>query len=173
MLNKQQKQVLVEKLTEKFKKQTATIFTDYTGLGVNDFQILRRQLKAQGIDYNVAKKTLLNLAVKEAKIAGVDVTKMDGQTAVAFSYSDQVAPAKILALFAKKNKNLKLIAGILDGKLVDANGVLALSKMPNLNEMRAQFVGVLSAPARGFVGVLNANLRNLVSVLDQVKNKKQ
>ena len=171
MLTKQQKQKLVKELADKFKRHKAVVFTDYTGLTVSDLQSLRRQMKSQNMDYQVAKKTLLNLAVKEAGISGVDVPSMIGQIAVGFSYEDEVAPAKILSGFAGKNSKLKIIAGILNGGFIESAKVATLARLPNLDGLRAQLTRVLSAPMRNFASVLQGNLRGLVAVLNQIKNK--
>jgi len=172
MLTKQQKQELVKDLTDKFSKQKSVVFTDYTDTKVNDLQVLRRDLKKGGVDYQVAKKTLMQIAVKNAGINDIDIIKMPGQIGVGFGFEDEVSAAKILAEFSKKNKTLKILGGLLGANYLEATRVQALAQLPNLDGMRAQFVGVLAGPVRNFVSVLNANLRNFVGVLDQIKNTK-
>jgi large subunit ribosomal protein L10 len=77
-----------------------------------------------------------------------------------------------LAEFSKKKENLKILAGVLESKAIDADGVISLSKIPSREELLASVVGTIKAPISGFVNALSGNLRNLVQVLDQIKENK-
>jgi large subunit ribosomal protein L10 len=171
MQTKQQKKEIVTDLSEKLKNSKAVVFSDYKGLAVKDMMRLRKDLREQGIDFKVTKKTLMDLAFKNAKIEA-DVNKMEGQLALAISSEDEVAAAKIMAKTAKENENLKILGGILGIKFLEKEEVMALSKLPSKEELLAKLVGTLNAPVSGFVNVLAGNLRGLVNVLKAVADNK-
>jgi large subunit ribosomal protein L10 len=165
---KEQKIKAVENLEDKIKKSKSIILVNYEGLKVSDIQLLRKLLKKEAIDYLVAKKTLFKRACKETKL-DVDPKAIPGNFALVFAYADEVAPAKILAKFAKDNEKLKIVAGIFDGKLIAEKQVIILSKLPGKQELLAKLVGSINSPVSGFVTVLAGNLRGLVQVLSQIK----
>lgn len=166
-----EKEAVIQKLAEGLSKMRSAVFANYEGLKVKEIEELRRTLKKEGIDYTVAKKTLLRLAAKQAGKA-IDPKGITGNFATVISFEDEVAPARILAKFAKDHEALKLVAGILEDRLIDAKAVIALSKLPSKTELLAKLVGTMNAPALGFVNVLAANLRGLVYVLNAIKASK-
>ena len=168
---KQQKEVLVKDLAEKLKNSKAVVFSDYKGLQVKDMTVLRRELRAEGVDLQVLKKTLINLALKDAGIE-MDAKKLEGQVAVAVSSQDEVAAAKIIAKAAKANENLKIVGGILGTKELSKEEVNALAKLPSKEELLAKLVGTLNAPVSGFVNVLAGNMRGLVTALKAIADQK-
>lgn len=171
MLTKQQKEEIVEKLSEEFKSSKAVVFSDFKGLKVKDLFSLRKELRQSGISLVVAKKTLFNLALNKAQM-NLDTRKIEGQLAAVISSEDEVAAAKILAKTAKSNNNLKIMAGFLGNKALTGEEVLALSKLPSKEELLAKLVGTLNAPIAGFVNVLAGNLRGLVQVLKAIGESK-
>lgn len=168
---KVQKEVIVKDLVEKLKSSKAVVFSDYKGLNVKDMTTLRRDLRVEGVDLKVLKKTLMQIALKDAGIE-MDVKKLEGQIAIAVSSRDEVAAAKIIAKLAKVNENLKIAGGILGTKELSAEEVNALAKLPSKEELLAKLVGTLNAPVSGFVNVLAGNMRGLVTVLKAVADKK-
>ncbi len=171
MQTKQQKEELIRELAQKLKGSKAIVFSDYKGLQVKDLTALRKELREAGVELKVLKKTLINLALKDAGIEA-DVKKMEGQIAIAVSSQDEVAAAKIIAKAAKANENLKIVGGILGIKELSAAEVNALAKLPSKEELLAKFVGTINAPVSGFVNVLAGNLRSLVNVLKAVADAK-
>lgn len=171
MLTKTQKKELIKELVDKIKRQQSLVFTDVSGLSVGEMQKLRRELKKAGIEYKVAKKTLITLALKEAK-HDIDISQVPGSLGAAFSYQDPVSPAKIIFKFSKDHKNLKVVGGIMEGKLLTVQEVETLSKIPSKEELLAMLVGSLKGPISGFVNVLQGNIRNLIGVLSAIKNNK-
>ena len=172
--NKIQKQEIFRDLNERIKKSKSVVFAGFNALGVKDNEVLRSKLRAENSEYYVAKKTLLDLALKENKIE-VDVKALDGKVAAVFSYEDEVASAKILGNFLKdKEKAGKIVflGGVLDGKFLSQSQVEALAKLPSKHELYAKLVGSLNAPISGFVNVMAGNLRGLVTVLKAVAEKK-
>ena len=172
MLTKNQKIELVKELTEKIKAAKSTIFVDYKGLAVKDSTDLKKSLRAAGVEYIVARKTLFDIALKGAGVEGVSIKKMEGQVALSFSNNDEVAGAKIIDTFAKTNENIKFLGGVLGTQVMTAAEVKALAKIPSKEQLLGQLIGTLNAPISGFVNVLAGNLRGLVNVLNAVKEQK-
>ncbi|HOF42326.1 MAG TPA: 50S ribosomal protein L10 [Candidatus Moranbacteria bacterium] len=172
MLTKNQKVELVKTLTEKIKAAKSAIFLDYKGLKVKDLTELKKNLRKSGVEYVVVRKTLLDLAFKDAGIKDVDVKSMEGQIALSLSNEDEVAGAKIIDVFSKTNENVKMLGGVLGTEIMDAKQAKALAKVPSKEELLAKLVGTLNAPVSGFVNVLAGNLRGLVQVLKTVSEKK-
>lgn len=164
MQTKLQKKELVKNLAEKIKDSKAAVFSDFKGLSVKDMTILRKELREKNVKLEVLKKTLLNLALKDAGF-DLDARKIEGQIAVAVSADDEIVAAKIIAKLAKANKNLKIAGGLLGKNILSQEEVVALSKLPEKEELLAKLVGTIKAPVSGFVNVLAGNIRGLVQVL--------
>ncbi|MDP1884033.1 MAG: 50S ribosomal protein L10 [Candidatus Moranbacteria bacterium] len=171
MQTKQQKEVIIRELAEKLKNSKAVVFSDYKGLKVKDMTVLRRDLRAEGVDLKVLKKTLINIALKDAGIE-MDAKALDGQVAIAISSQDEVVAAKIIAKLAKVNETLKIVGGILGTKELSVAEVDALAKLPSKEELLAKLVWTLNAPASGFVNVLAGNMRGFVTALQAIADKK-
>ena len=172
MLTKNQKIELVKVLTEKIAASKSAVFVDYKGLKVKDSTDLKKSLRAAGVEYVVVRKTLLDIALKNAGIEGVSIKGMEGQVAIAMANMDEVSAAKIIDIFAKTNENVKLLGGVLGTQVMNAAEVKALAKIPSKEQLLGQLVGTLNAPISGFVNVLAGNLRGLVQVLNAVKEQK-
>lgn len=151
----QQKVQLVAEVSEKFKESAATVLTDYRGLTVAQVTELRKQLREAGVEYRVLKNTLLRRAT-----AATDFTDLDehltGPTAVAFSKEDAVAPAKIIAEFAKKNNALEIKGGIVEGQVVGVDQIKALADLPSREGLLSMLLSVLQAPMRNFALAVKA-----------------
>jgi len=171
-LNKQSKEALVAEFAEKLKEAKAAFLADYRGLDVEQANDLRNKLRDVGVEYRVVKNTLLRLAAKDTGAECLDAY-LNGPTAIALVTEDPVAPAKALVEFAKKFEIFELKAGMLDGKLIDVNGIKALSDLPSREELLAKMLGSMSAPATNFVGVLAAVPRSFVQVLAAVRDQKE
>lgn len=171
MQTKKQKKDIVADLSEKLKNSKAVVFSDFKGLKVKDMMAMRKELRASGVSFNVVKKTLIEIALKDAKLK-MDVKGLEGQIAVAVSSGDEVAAAKIIAKVAKANENLKIVGGLLGDKMLTETEVKALASLPGKEELLAKLVGTLNAPISGFVNVLAGNLRGLVNVLKAVADGK-
>ena len=171
--SKIQKQEILRNLTERIKKSKSIVFTGFNALGVKDNEALRAKLRDAHGEYYVAKKTLLERALKEQGIEDLDTKTLDGKLAVIFSYEDEVSPAKAVDTFRKdKEDKIFFLGGILEGKLLSKEEVSALAKLPSKQELLSRLVGTLNAPVSGFVNVLAGNLRGLVTVLKAIEEKK-
>jgi len=166
-----EKKATVAEIREKLEKAKGTVLADYRGLNVADATKLRCALREAGVEFRVLKNTMTRIAAQEAGIQGLD-TYLEGPTAVAFGFTDLVAPAKILSQFAKENKNLVIKAGIVEGKVVNEEGVKALADLPPKEVLIAKMLGSMQAPLSGLVNVLQGNIRNLVYALEAVRKQK-
>jgi len=171
-LNKQSKEALVAEYAEKFKAAKAAFLADYRGLNVEQANALRRKLQAVGVEYRVAKNTLLRLAAKDTDVACLDEFLV-GPTAIALVSEDPVAPAKALVEFAKQNNAFELKAGMLSGRLLAAADIKALAELPSREELIAKMLGSMNAPATNFVGVLAAVPGSFVRVLAAIRDQKE
>lgn len=169
-LNK--KKEIVTQLHEDLKKSKIVIVTDYKGLDVAAVTKLRSQLTKENIDYRVIKNTLLRRA-SENTSAAVLYDMFKGPSAVAISYDDPVSPAKILAKFSEENNKLEIKGGVLDGKVLDVNGIKALSSLPSREVLLSQVLSAMNAVPTGIVQVLAAVPRNMMNVLNAIKEKKE
>lgn len=169
---KLQKETLVAQVTGKIKDSKALVFANFKGVSVKDITAIRQELRKSGSSWQVLKKTLLNIALKNAGVE-VNARELEGQVGVAFSH-DEVAAAKVIADFQKAHKEvtLSIEGGALGVKALSANEVKALAKLPSQDELRAQLVGTLQAPIASFVRVLGGNLSGLVQVLKAIEGKK-
>lgn len=171
MPNREEKKQIVEELKDKLNQVKAAIFTDYRGLNVEEITELRKQLREAGIEYKVVKNTLTRIAAKDINMDFLE-EYLTGPTAIAFSFEDPVTPAKILSKFANSHKALDIKAGLVEGKLIDAEGIKALADLPSREVLIAKVIGGMQAPISGLVGVLNGPMRGLVYALKAIQDKK-
>jgi large subunit ribosomal protein L10 len=163
-------QETVKSLSKKFKSMKGMILTQYHGLTVEELSELRSKLRAFNSEYTVVKNTLRDIALKEAGIDNAG-SNFSGPIALVIENGDIVSPAKALMDFAKTHTKLKVKAGYLEGKFVDAAVVDQLSNLPSREVLIAKMLGGMNAPISGFVNVLAANIRGLVTVLDAISKK--
>ncbi len=169
---KQQKEGIINDFIDKSKRAKSLVFVNFAGLKVKEIEDLRKRCRSEHLDYLVAKKTLMNVAFKEAGVQNVDAKSLDSSVATVFSYEDEVAPARIIQQFSKDHEALRSIGGMLEGKFVGPEKIVELSKLPSREELLAKMVGSIKAPVCGFVNVLSGNLRSLVYVLSAIKDSK-
>ncbi len=169
--NKQQKAEVLQKIQDKLAKSKTILFSSDQGLNVKTVEDLRKQLKAEGAEYLVAKKTLVKMAAKDM-LPVEELDKIQGSVGMVLSYEDEVSGAKILHKFAKANEKLNIAGGILENKYIDLAMIQRLAVLPSKQELLAKLVGTIQAPVSGFVRVLSGNLRNLVGVLSAIKDQK-
>lgn len=166
-----QKRVVIDEISNKIKAAKAMVFADYRGLTVEQDTELRSALRKAGVEYKVVKNTLTRIAVNENGLEGLDGI-LNGPTAMAVSDTDPVAPAKVLSDYAKKFDKLELKAGVVEGKIIDLNGIKALAELPPREVLIAKVLGGFNAPISGFVNVLNGNMRGLVVALNAIAEQK-
>lgn len=170
-MNRDNKEQLVSDLAQKLAAAKASFLADYRGLNVEQVNKLRNELRGAGAEYQVVKNTLLRLAAKGTASECLD-PYLAGPTAIAIAPTDPVAPAKVLAEFAKANAKFELKGGALEGKVLSIADIQALAELPSREVLLAKLLGSLNAPASNFVGVLAAIPRSLVQVLAAIQDKK-
>ena len=171
-LNKQQKETIVKELVDDIKNSKSFVISDYNGLTVNDTHELRQKAKQQGVKIKAIKKTLLRMVLEKAEVEGINPKELEGSLAIALGMEDEVAPAKIIAEFAKEHEEVKILTGSLENKILSQDEVMALSKIPSRDELLAKLVGSINSPVSGFVNVLAGNIRGFVNVLNGIKDSK-
>jgi large subunit ribosomal protein L10 len=171
-LNRESKAKKVDELKDTFANAKFAVVADYRGLKVNEFEQLRVSLREQGGLIQVAKNTLLKLAVQGTDFEGM-TQDFAGTTAVAFSFDDPVGSAKALADFTKENQTLVVRSAMYEGKMLSSEDLLALSKLPSKEQLLGQLCSVLNAVPTKLVRTLNAAPSNLVYALQAIKEQKE
>ena len=166
------KQQITEDLHDRFARSVIIVLTDYKGLDVTTLNDLRRKLRESNIEYQVVKNTLLVRAAENTDIALIK-DHFKGPSAVAISYDDPVAPAKVLTQFAKDNKKLEIKVGVLNGKVLDVQAIKALATLPSREVMLAHVLLTLNAVPTSFVRVMAEIPRSLLNVLTAIKDQKE
>ena len=157
---KAQKQKVVEELIDKIERQKSIVFFDFTGLKVKDLSQLRKKMKSDGSEIKVAKKTLLEIALKKAGL-DLDVEKLKGEIALAFGFKDELSPAKLCYQFSLTNPNLKILGGFFERKPREADEIIALAQIPSKDELLGR---VFSLPNFAIFNNLIVNLSKLSKV---------
>lgn len=171
-LNKSQKEALVEDLKEKFSRAVSVTLVEFPGLTVAEANELRFKLRDVQGELKVSKNTLFKIAIKGSDSEPL-LESFQGPNAAVFAYEDPVQVAKVLMDFAKDHEMLKVKNGILDGKLMDAEGIKALSKLPSREVLIAQMLSVLVATPTNLVQVLSGIPRKLLYALRAIEEQKQ
>ena len=158
---KAEKVAIVAEVREKFQSSEAVVLTEYRGLNVTDLAVLRNAMRDAGGEYKVYKNSLVRFAAKELDLEIEEL--LVGPTAIAFTGTrpdgkdgDPVSVAKALANFSKDNENLVIKGGMLDGKLLTTDEIIALSKIAPREELLAKLAGGMAAPMQQMAGLLKA-----------------
>lgn len=168
--NLEAKKILVEEIKEKFSKAKTIAFVDYRGLTVAEDTALRKKFRENGCDYKVYKNRLMLKALSDLGIE-CPASHLEGTTAVAIGYQDEVTPAKIVCNCVKETKKMTIKFGILNGVSVDAHNIEALASLPSKEELIAKLLGTLNNTASSLCRVLSAPTRGLVVALNAVATK--
>ena len=168
----EEKQQIAEDLRNRLSKSAIIVLTDYKGLDVAAMNDLRRRLRAEEIEYQVVKNTILVRASEDNDIALIkDYFK--GPSAIALSYDDPIAPAKVLSQFAKENDKLEIKAGVMNGQVLDANAIKELAKLPSREVLLGQLLSALNAIPTSFVRTIAEVPRSFVGVLAAIRDQKE
>jgi large subunit ribosomal protein L10 len=166
-VHRTEKERVVDELTERLSETESLLVADYRGLSNAQLADVRSSLREHGATLTVVKNSLTRRA---AEAAGAEqlLALLEGPTAIAFvsTGGDMVAAAKALADTAKDTKILSLRGGVLEGKQLGAADVEALAKLPPVDVLKSQLVGVIIGPVTQLVGLLDAPLRDLVGLID-------
>ena len=151
----EQKESLVNEISEELKNSASTIVVEYRGLTVEKISNLRRELRKEDASMKVYKNTIVSRAAKNVGYSELD-SELTGPTAIVFSKTNSTSAAKLLTKFAKKNEELVVKGGIVEGKYVDAAGMKVVATLPNKEGMISMLLGCLQAPIRKFACAVKA-----------------
>jgi large subunit ribosomal protein L10 len=171
-LNLAEKKKIVENLQDRFSKSSIVIITDYKGLDVETINELRQKLREKDVEFQVVKNTLLTRASAETD-ADLIKEHFKGPSAVALSYDDPIAPAKILTDFAKDHQQLGIKVGVMNGHVLDMNKIKALSALPSREELLAKLLSVFNGVPASLVRTLGEIPKKVLYVLLAVKEQKE
>ena len=149
-----QKEADVAELSQKISDSSSVVVVEYRGLTVAEITELRNNLRKEGVDMKVFKNTIAQRTVKQLGFEALEQA-LKGPNALVFG-TDQVAPARVLAEFAKTHDKLVLKSGIVDGAVVDEATIKTLSSLPNKEGMLAKFASTLNAPVIKFALAVKA-----------------
>lgn len=161
-MNRQEKSQLVTELKGYFSQNSGSVVVGYKGLTVNQLQKLRRGIRQNGGSFKVTKARLMKLAAQDSDNAQLLIPYFKDQVGIVFLDNQDPAVIKFLYNFSKDNEALKMVAGSLESKLVDATTLKVLATLPSREVLLAQICGVIKAP-----------VAKLAFVLQQISNKKQ
>lgn len=158
-ISKEKKQEIVAKLEQVRNEAETIVFVRFNGLTVDESNAMRRELQTAGVEYFVAKKTLLKRVFADAYTG--EYPDLEGEIAIAYS-SDQIAPTQNLKTFAKKYKDrITMVAGVFEGAFQDQVQIEEIASIPSMLELRGMFVNVINSPIQG-----------LAVALDQIAEKR-
>lgn len=151
----EEKKALVAELAEKMKNASSGVLVDYKGINVEDDTKLRAEMRKNGVEYTVIKNNLIRFAAKEVGFELDDV--LHGTTAIAISMDDMIAPAKIVADYAKKDENIfNIKAGFVEGRVIGVDEVKRLAATPSREVLLSKLLGSLKSPVTALAIALNA-----------------
>lgn len=150
------KKQLVAKIQDEFKDAKSIVFVNYKGINVAQDTALRKKLRAEDVTYKVYKNRLLTRALDNLGITDYDPSQFEGSTAVAFSKSDEIAPARILAETIKELKKMEIKFGVVNGDILDKSQIETLAKIPSKPILIAMLLGLLKGPMGALVRGLDA-----------------
>lgn len=152
---KKEKQVIIDEIKERLDKSCSAVVIDYIGTTVEEANAMRKKLREADVDYKVYKNTMVIRAIE-----GTDYEQLKdvlaGPSAIAFSYDDSTAPARVLSGVMKEYKKMEFKAGFIDGTFYDQEGLKEIASVPSREELLAKFLGSIQSPVSTFVRTLQA-----------------
>lgn len=163
-LSREQKEAVIAQVKDLLSSSKMTVLAQYAGLSVKDMQNLRRAARENGTEIKVVKNRLFRLAASKVdSLKDADLTEFSEQLVYAFNSEDEVAPAQVLAKFAKTHDALKMVAGVqADGAVLSGDDVKALASLPSKDELIAQVIATLSAPLNDSLSALSGDLHGML-----------
>ncbi|MEE2962342.1 MAG: 50S ribosomal protein L10 [Myxococcota bacterium] len=166
-MSRAEKQEIVTELSETLRASAGTIFVDYAGIDVNTINDIRSQFRAAGVRYQVVKNSLMSRALELAELDSDAASLKGSPTAVIFCNDDPVNAAKLTADLSKKHKKLKVKGGILESEIISAEQAVALSKMPNREELLSQIIGQALSPGRKIASQIKSPSGKVLGAIDK------
>jgi len=160
----EQKQVVVQEIRDKVERSKSMVLVDSRGLTVLQDTALRKALRDAGVDYKVYKNTMINFAIQGTDSEAL-APYLEGPTAVAFCYDDATKAASVINKQLKDMPNLEFKAGVVEGTLYDAAGMVKIADIPSREVLLSRLLGSFKSPVSSFARVLNS--------LAEEKNKEE
>jgi len=159
-------------LTKKLQEAKGIYFVDFGRISVADMNKIRNQFKAKGIEFKVAKNTLILRAMASLEGYTLPDRQLFGETAIILSYDDAVEPARIIKPIYDKDEKLRLKAAFVEGQYFDGKDLKVVAALPSRTDLIAGILGSLNAPISGIVGSINAVMRDVASLIEEVAKKR-
>jgi large subunit ribosomal protein L10 len=168
-VDRAQKEKVVEELGQIFASSGVVVVAHYEGMTVADMQDLRARMREAGGSVRVAKNKLAKIALEGQPCASI-AEYLTGMTVLSYS-EDPVAAAKVVVKYAKDNEKLEILGGAMGDSALDVAGVKAVADMPSREELIAQIVSAIGAPASNIAGAVGAPASNSASILSTIEEK--
>ena len=171
-MKRSDKEAFVESFRSQVEKAPVFYLADFSGLDVKAMTTLRAQLKAQGAEFVVVKNRLAKLALADTDIPDISES-FTGPTGVVFGYEGVVEPAKVMADFAKEHDDKPVFkAGVLENKVLEAEQVTAMAKLPPRDVLLSQLAGVLEGPMSAFAAALEGKIQEMAGLLEALRQER-
>ncbi len=163
----------VKRLNESFSTAKVAVFANFSGVTVEQVDLLRKDLREASASLKVVKNTLARIAIDETSMESAK-SLLKGPVVVVLGYGEEIGPpAKIILEFAKtNNKSLNILGGVVEGSFIDAAGVKQLGDLPSKPVVQAMLLGLLQAPARNVMGLMTNSARKFLYLLNALAEKK-
>jgi large subunit ribosomal protein L10 len=171
-LDRRTKEKVVAELHEKLKDTKLAVLAGYTGMNVEKLTFLRNTLRKSGTELRVVKNTLLGIASENTEFSGLR-EHFKGSLAILLNRGDVIGPTKVLVEFAKRNAELEIKVGMMNGKILSRNQLGALSELPSREVLLGKLLSVMVGVQTSLVNVLSGVPRSLIYALDAYRVKKQ
>ncbi|MBK5946875.1 50S ribosomal protein L10 [Rhodobacter veldkampii DSM 11550] len=168
-MDRAQKEKVVEELGQIFASSGVVVVAHYEGMTVAQMQDLRAQMRAAGGSVRVAKNKLAKIALEGQPCASI-ADYLTGMTVLSYS-EDPVAAAKVADAYAKGNDKFKILGGAMGNSALDPAGVKAVASMPSREELIAQIVSCIGAPASNIAGAIGAPASNIAGILKTLEER--
>ena len=172
MLTRAEKAAQLKDLTDKMKQCKSVLFAHYIGMTVADVSDLRRKLRSTKAEMKVAKKTLMQIATKDAGLPEVSESMIDGPVACIFSFDDPIAGAQIAFKFSKDHPQVELIGGIFDGKILSKEEAVTFAKIPGRQQLLGIFASMIRSPLQNFASMCGSPLQQFARSVSELAKKK-
>lgn len=170
MLTKNDKKRIIENLTNKLKKEKLIILVDFSKLSVNDLSKLKKDLKKVDAEFQVIKKTLLQIVFKNLNF-NIDLSQFKAPCAIIINYKDEIEPTKIVYNFSKSKKVLEILGGFLNKNFIDKNQVIKLARLSSRNDQLILLIRTMNTPLIKFINLQNTLIKNFIYTLNSIINK--
>ncbi|MDD5606476.1 MAG: 50S ribosomal protein L10 [Candidatus Pacebacteria bacterium] len=164
-ISKEKKSEILKDLEEKIDQQKSIVFVETKGLKTKDIETLKKELRKENCSFLIAKKTLLNIVLKNKKIDPLDI---ETQFGIVLGFEDEIAPARIVYKKSKTD-NIKILGGIFENEIKPEQEIIALAQLPSRNVLLQRLTGSICYPLTGFLNILQANIKGLIYALNSIK----